>query len=227
MKNLTKALLLILMLALSLCVCAEDAPTVYVTVANGTPVLARLAVTVTDIDSDGVLTVNDALTLAHEAAFEGGAAAGYASALSDYGMSLNRLWGVDNGGAYGYYVNNAMAYSLLDPVQDGDSVYAYVYTDLAAFSDLYCYFDRETVTAAKDASFTLTLTAMGFDESWMPVALPVAGAVVTVNGESTEFVTDEAGQVTVTVFWDGDAVLSAYCVDAVLIPPVCIVTPEA
>ena len=60
--------------------------TVLVTIAdaNGDLVLAMEPVTVIDIDEDGLLTINDALYCAHEEAYEGGAAAGYASAMSDY-----------------------------------------------------------------------------------------------------------------------------------------------
>ncbi|MBP5657968.1 MAG: hypothetical protein J6X52_05545, partial [Clostridia bacterium] len=86
--------------------CAAKDPVVYVTIANGELVLAREAVTLTDADNDGALTINDALYLAHEAKFEGGAAAGYASSTGDYGLSLTKLWGVENGGSYGYFVND-------------------------------------------------------------------------------------------------------------------------
>ena len=58
---------------------AADGATVYVTIANGSLVMTQEAINVTDADGDGTLTINDALFLAHEAGFSGGAAAGYAS----------------------------------------------------------------------------------------------------------------------------------------------------
>ena len=77
-------------------------------VANGGLELANSEVTVTDIDGDGALTINDALCAAHESYFKGGAAAGYASEMSDYGLMLTKLWGIENGGSYGYYVHETV-----------------------------------------------------------------------------------------------------------------------
>ena len=56
--------------------------------------LAMEKITVADNDGDGALTINDALYAAHEKAFTGGAAAGYASVQSDWGLSLSKLWGI-------------------------------------------------------------------------------------------------------------------------------------
>ena len=97
---------------------ADDGTKVYVTIADkdGKLVLVQEAITVTDIDNDGKLTINDALYCAHEAKFEGGAAAGYLSEMTEYGLSLKKLWGTDNGSGYGYDVNNEGAMSLSDEV---------------------------------------------------------------------------------------------------------------
>ena len=67
--------------ALSIAVAAEEArlsADVYVTVSDkdGNLALTQEKITVTDVDSDNKLTVNDALYCAHEAKYEGGAAAG-------------------------------------------------------------------------------------------------------------------------------------------------------
>ena len=76
---------------------------VYVTIADGSGqlVLAQEAISVTDTDNDGVLTINDALYAAHEAKYDGGAAAGYASSVGQYGLAMDKLWGTENGGSYG------------------------------------------------------------------------------------------------------------------------------
>lgn len=49
----------------------------------------------------------------------------------------NKLWGTENGGSYGYYVNNVSTWSLTDPVDEGDYVNAFVYTDLTTWFDTY------------------------------------------------------------------------------------------
>ena len=208
----------LMLLSLTPVLAEETAPVVYVTIANGSVVLPCQAVELTDADEDGALTIADALYLAHEAAFEGGAEAGFACENTEYGLSMTKLWGVDNGGAFGYYVNDAMAMSLADPLKDGDYVNAYVYTDTAAYSDMYCFFDLKT---AAEGDVALTLSGVSFDENYAPVVNPVAGAVITVNGEKTDAVTDENGQATVTVK-AGD-VISAVSDTATLVPPCCVV----
>ena len=207
---------------------AATEATVLVTIADATGALALAAepITVTDIDADGLLTINDALYCAHEDCYEGGAAAGYASEMSDFGLSLAKLWGAENGGSYGYYVNDVAAWGLADPVADGDRVNAFVYTDLTAWSDTYCYFDVAAADAKAGDTLTLTLSAAGFDADWNPVTLPVAGATITVNGEKTEAVTDENGKATITLTGEGELVISAVSDAQVLVPPVCVVTLE-
>ena len=179
---------LVLLFCMSAAVSAEaasDGVTVYVTLSDGAGhlVMARQPVAVTDLDADGSVTVNDALIAAHDEAYTGGSEAGYASVAGEYGLSITRLWGIENGGSYGYYVNNAMAMSLQDPVADGDRVSAYVYADLTAWSDMYCWFEPETASLKQGETVTLTLSGAGFDADWNPVTLPVEGAELTVNGE--------------------------------------------
>ena len=199
------------LLALALCGAAV-AETVYVTIADGQGqlVMVNAAIDVTDVDADGALTINDALYAAHEAAYEGGAEAGYAAADAGYGLSISKLWGEENGGSYGYYLNDASAYSLLDPVADGDYLNAFVYTDLEAWSDLYCTFGYREVVADAGANIKLTLNMMTFDENWNPVSLPVEGAILTIDGEDSDAA--------------GDHLISARSDSAILVPPVCIVT---
>lgn len=207
---------------------SDEAVDVYVTVSDGkgSLVLAKEQVSVTDVDADGVISISDALYAAHEANFEGGAAAGFASSMTEYGLSLDKLWGVANGGSYGYYVNNVSAWSLGDAVKDGDHVKAYVYIDLTAWSDTYCYFDSEEIVAKAGDEISLTLTGKGYDESWNPVDVPVEGATITLNGEATEFKTDAEGKVIITIEEAGDYVVSAVSDTAVLVPPVAKATVE-
>lgn len=204
----------------------KESVDVFVTISDdkGDLVMTHEKITVTDIDSDGALTVNDALYLAHEAGYEGGAAAGYVYYESQWGLSLDKLWGVANGGSYGYVVNNASAMGLNAPVQDGDYLTAYVYTDLTAWSDQYCYFDQYTLTAKAGEEITLTLVASSYDANWNPITLPVADAVITVNGKATDYKTDARGKVTLKLDDIGKAVISATSETLTLVPPVCTVT---
>jgi hypothetical protein len=234
MRKFTKQLCLLLACALCLCVsligCGEQEITdaVYVSIAvKGEMVLTYQAVALEDKDGDGATTINDALQAAHDAHFDG--TDGFASAQSEYGLSLNKLWG-DTSGAYGYMLNNAsVATSLSEPVKVGDHVYAYVYADQTTWSDTYCYFDKAEMTVAAGESFTLTLMSAGFDENWAPVSKPVAGATITINGESIDTKTNDAGQITISMGEKSkkDAFVVSATSDAiVMVPPVCLVTVE-
>ncbi|MBQ8248751.1 MAG: hypothetical protein IJY93_02555 [Clostridia bacterium] len=191
---------------------------VYVTIAKGGIVLAYEDVDLRDADNDGTLTVSDALYLAHEEKYNGGASAGFASEMSDYGLSLTKLWG-DESGSFGYTVNNVSCMSLADPVKAGDHIVAYVYTDTATWSDIYCYFDKAELDINENAQFTLALTMNTYDAEWNTVQIPVEGARITINGNTTDYVTDANGKVTLSL--TDDAIISAVSDTMTLVPPIC------
>ena len=90
MKRIFLMLLAMLLVLGSLCLIAcgadgDEIPenAIYVTVSDGSLALVRRAVSLSDADGDGATTIADALILAHDAAYEGGAAAGFGSAETD------------------------------------------------------------------------------------------------------------------------------------------------
>lgn len=201
----------------------SDVPYVYVTIAdeNGELVLASQYVSLT---SDG-MTLDDALRAAHEQFSD--EEHGYVSEQTQWGRSIVSLWGVENGGSYGYYINDASAMSLLDEVKSGDHVCAFVYTDTMDFSDTYSYFDSHILYDQKRGDeVTLTLMQAGFDENWMPVSLPISGAVITVNGKATESVTDANGKATIVIDDAGTLLISAEKEGVNLVPPACVANVE-
>ncbi len=183
-------------------------------------------VSVSDADSDGAITVGDVLVAVHDQKFDGGAAAGYATADSKYGPAITKLWGVENGGSYGYYVNNTMSMGLTDPVAEGDSVYAYTFKDVAGFSDVYSFFTSDTATGKVGDTVSLTLQAVTFDENFAPVTGPFEGASILLNGEDTGVKTDKDGKAEVKLTAAGTAIISAVSDTATLVPPVCVATVE-
>lgn len=222
------AILLSVMMLVSVSVIAVSAATaevteVYVTICDkdgGVAVTAE-KVNVTDSDNDGAITISDALYAAHDAFYPDGAAAGYETETSQYGLGLKKLWGVANGGSYGYYVNNASAWALTDPVQNGDYVVAFIYTDLVGWSDHYSYFDRFMGDVKADEELTLTYSEVGFDPiSWDPQVMPVEGAVITVDGQATEYKTDAEGKVTLKLSENGTHIISAKADGKTLVSPI-------
>jgi len=222
-----KNLICVLVAAIMLLSCAfAFAETAYVSVSNsqGELVMAYVPVDLSDADADGAVTIADALTLAHDAAYEGGAAAGFRADDMGYGLCITKLWGEELGSGYGYYVNNASAMNLLDPVADGDHVKAYSFTDMDTWSDTYCYFDANT---ADGSEISLTLTALSYDADWNLVPNPVAGAVITVDGQDTAAITDAEGKAVLSLEAAGQYLISARSDSMTLVPPVCIATVAA
>lgn len=207
---------------------AEEADTkVFVTISDdqGALVLTQKEVKVTDQDEDGKITIYDALYCAHEQNYTGGAQAGFMTEDTQWGVSLMKLWGVENGGSYGYYLNNASAMSLTDSVKNGDTVQAYAYVDTTTFSDMFCYFDRDTLRVDAGEEVTLTLNGISFDPiTFAPVAAPVSGAKILVDGQDSGIVTDAAGKCTVKI--TKNCVISATSQSATLVPPVCVAEVE-
>lgn len=209
------------MLALSLLCLAscggEKGPFVYVTVANEK---GEIAAQYEKVEFTEGMTIDAALAALHEKKCKGG----YATEQTAYGLSMVKLWDVENGGSYGYYVNNASPTSLSDKLCEGDHVYAFVYTDTVNFSDTYAFFSAPTAETAKGESLELTLSTSGYDSSWTPVNLPAAGAKLLIDGTETDIITDAEGKATVKFDKKGTYVVTACAENLNLVTPFVIVT---
>lgn len=176
--------------------------------AEGNLVLAQESIDVTDYDKDGTLTIADALYCTHADKFSGGAD-GVKIGQGTHGLELQKLWGVDNGINYGFYVNNKMSNGVSDPIEDGSYLNAFIFRDTKTFADKYSYFDTYTENVEAGEEKELTLYRIVFDENYAPVPEAVAGAKITVNGEETDLVTDAEGKVKVKADKSGKNVVSA------------------
>lgn len=221
----TALIVLALMLVFSFSI-AEEKPAgvnVFVSVTDGenTLALAYEPILATDQDGDGVITIADALACAHILKHEKGAEAfGYAQ--TEYGYSLTRLWDVDNGGSYGYMVNDISPMSLQDRVYEEDHIKAYCYTDLVAWSDSYSFFTFPYAEIPANMIMPVTLFSAGYDSAWNPVTFTVSDAVIYVNGEETEIRTNENGLFEISFSEAGRYVITAVSESTNLVAPVCI-----
>ena len=202
-------------------VCRDSA---YVTGTDGEPV-AAVPVSVSDCNGNGTIDIDDALFCAHDLFYPGGAEAGYASAKTEYGLSMTKLWG-DESGAFSYYINNAMVVTdTTAALKDGDLLSAYVYADQVGWTDTYTYFTA--VPAGRFPAERRCLSGEAVDLIVMKDVFgtpePFAGATLLANGEPVG-VTDQTGYIRYYAGDPGATVLSAASDDLVIIPPYCRLT---
>lgn len=209
-----------------------DPADIFVTFSDNTGkvILAQEKITVQDKNGDGKFNIDEALFAAHEAKYEGGAAAGYATADGMYGLYVTKLWG-DTSGNFGYYVNNGMSMGLTDEVKAGDYLNAFVYqvyqfdpVTYETTADSYSYFDKYTASVTQGDSLTVTLKAVEFDASFNPVDVAVGDALILIDGVETAYKTDAQGKVTFPIEKTGELLISAKKDGTVLVPPVLKVT---
>lgn len=202
----------------------EAPPTLAVTLVgkDGSLAFACESVSPNDADGDGLLTVHDVLTCAHETLWKG-EGDGYRAERTepDGDLQVHTLWG-EEPGACAFRLNHLPA-DLLTPVSDGDFLYIYSLTDEAEETPLYCHFDETFASVAGAETLTLTLLADGTDADGEPAQVPVPGAVICIDGKDSAFVTDENGEVTLAFDGSGRCVISARKDGEPLVPPVCAV----
>ena len=197
-----------------------DSATVYFTVSNQ-GVLAQtsdgqaaieLPVTVKDLDSDGILTYDEALVALHEKYCEGG--------YEISGGFVQKFWNVTtNPKGSNYFLKNNEALSMgvndkSSTVAQDDQLYACVFKDEAKWSDVICYFDSRALTAEAYKDITLNLQGSSSMAVGGYKAGSVAGAEVGVWKDGTftaikNAVTDSKGNVTVSFEEPGTYIVSA------------------
>lgn len=116
----------------------------------------ELPVTVTDVNSDGILTFDEALVALHEAYCPDGYALN--------GNSVRKLWGSEVTAPIVAKNNKILEKAVnwkTSTVDEGDKLYAASIKDTVDYSDCLSYFDKTEVTVDEGKEFTLTLKAAG------------------------------------------------------------------
>ncbi len=202
---------------------------VYVSISDkGSAQLAYEKLKVSDRNGDGKVDIDEVLYAAHEKSYNGGAQGGYATEDGQYGRFITKLWG-DTSGNFGYYVNNAMAMSLGDEVNDGDHVYAYVTANAYPNSDAYAFFDKSAATVAQLGKLTLSLKYQsGYDESWAPVfgsfenaTVKVYDAILESEADGVDCTSLGGGKYSFSFKNDGEYVIVATAENNAIVPAVC------
>ena len=220
---LSAALIAFSAMSISAFAAEEESAKINITISDdkGQFVVTQEELSVTDADKDGKLTIEDAFILIHDAKFEGGAEKGFAYTDSNGSKFISKLWGIENGGSYGYYLNDTMSNGLNDEVKEGDRLNAFVYQDAASYSDSYSFFDVTKAEAKIEDEIALTLSHVAFDKDWKPFNEAVEDAVITIDGKDTEFKTDAEGKAVIKLAEAGKHVISAKSDKTILVPAVC------
>ena len=199
---------------------SADSATVYFTLSNQ-GVLAQtsdgqaaieLPVTVKDLNSDGILTYDEALVALHEAYCPGG--------YEISGGFVQKVWNVTTNpkGSYYFLKNNvALPMGVSDKsstVAQGDQLYTCIFKDEANWSDVICYFDSRALTVEAYKDITLNLQGSSSMAVGGYKAGSVAGAQVGVWKDGTftaikDAVTDSKGNVKVSFEEPGTYIVSA------------------
>ena len=211
---------------------AADA-NVKVTISKrGVLALANATVTVTDRNSDGRLTYDEAMVAVHEEYCSDGFAINY-----DTGW-VYKLWGVDSSNLLFFKNDIPLSRFIGDNtsvVKAGDSLYAAILMYEEAYKDLYAKFEPKTVTAKQGETFELALTGyVGAHNGSNPNWAVISGAQVGIWEDGAfeaipDKTTDENGKVNLAIAAAGTYIISAYDNNksAPLMAPVCVVTVEA
>lgn len=109
-------------------------------------VMAEREVTVKDLNSDGILTYDEALTAVHDEYYEGGSAGYETGKAEDTGsLYIGKLWGISED-AYGWWKDDELCTDLEEAVHAGDELTAFVYKDIEKRSDSYTKFAKTAYT---------------------------------------------------------------------------------
>lgn len=196
--------------------------TAYITIVDskGEFQTAYEPITFRDVNKDKVLSVYDILYTAHRSKHPDGVDA-FGAEETQYGLSLTKLWGEENNGSFGYFVNAEPAMDLAHKVENGDHVVAFCYTDTKQNSDRFCWFDINRAFVDDGKNVELTLSTYDMDENGDTVVVPVVGATLLFDGEKTAYKTDSNGYVEMPLSHPKkDHIISAVGDNELLVPPV-------
>ena len=199
----------------------------------------ELPVTVTDVNSDGILTFDEALVALHEAYCPDGYALN--------GNSVRKLWGSEVTAPIVAKNDKVLEKAVnwkTSTVAEGDKLYAASVKDTVDYSDCLSYFDKKAVTVEAGKEFTLTLKAAGeyfsgsnYSElnaygisvgTWEKGSFKAITGKETVTNGTVTLSFSEAGTYIVTANGtlpgEADDGFDTYDVDCPVSAPYCIVT---
>lgn len=169
-----------------------------------------------DADGDGVITFNDVLIIFHR---QNDMPNEYATSTHNGTLCIDKICGVQDGSTYGFAMDDVLYAELLTPIRDnenqtGNRITVYAYKDRTGFSDRYTYFRAigdDFIFPVSNSelyechgSQKLQLRQVYYDQNGRLQDQPLPGAVITIDGQRTDYVADANGMVLIyqDVLWD-------------------------
>lgn len=197
-------------------VMADETITVYVSVSRyGDFVQDKngnlMAYVPIELNGQNSYTIDDVFSLMHELYYPDGVE-GYATSYSEeWGLGVDKLWG-DISYNFGYQVNGGRV-SVMGPgheVEDGDSIDACIYKNTYQNLEKYARFEATVEETYREKEVCLTLSYVsGYDDHWNSIFSPCEGATIYIDGEETDYITNENGEVTMSFSEMGMYLISA------------------
>lgn len=211
-KKVLSIILAVVMILGSFSVCAEDVQDISVYLSIG-----KYGELVTDKDGNAFACVeielngkesynlDDVFLTAHSLYYEDGEE-GYASSVGQWGPGVDIFWG-DTSYNFTYLINDSYASGTEDVVHDGDYIEFAILTNQY---EGYAMFDKRRISLYTNNECSLTLEYFsGYDENGDNIISPCEDATIIINGEETEYKTDESGQVSLSFENEGTYIVSA------------------
>ncbi len=192
-----------------------DAIKVYITISKDGEVVEdrngeKVAVVPVELLGKKEYTLDDVFKSAHGQYHKDGEEA-YGTAESQWGLGVSKLWGIENGGNYGYQINNGevMVMGPTQAVNDGDIVDAYVIKNNYPDTEAYATFNQPIVIVEKGESINYKLVSATYDENFNMVFVPVEGATIYSDGDKMDWVTDANGLMWIKYNEEGEHIITA------------------
>ncbi len=213
----------------------SDGITVYVTVSkygemvndkNSNPI----AVTPIELSGQETYILDDVFKAVHTDLYEDGIS-GYETAVGDYGLYVIKFWG-DTSGNFTYQVNfgEEEVWGPTHEMENGDYVEFCINKSVYPDTEVYTRFDKKNAEIQPGETIDLVLSQGEYAANGLSFS-PCTDALITINGITTEIVTNEEGQASLCFDECGKYIISAIKTKLVneetvtaIEAPVCMVT---
>lgn len=190
-----------------------NAVEVYVTVSKHGEIVTdksnnAVAMAPVGLSGEETYDLDDVFLAVHDALYEEGTA-GYETDTGDYGLYVSKFWG-DTSGNFTYQVNfgSENVWGPTHEIEDGDYVEFCINKNSYPDTEVYTRFDTAKIDIYVEETVDLVLSQANYTADGMSF-FECPDATITINGLTTEYMTDADGKVSIEFGTPGKHVVSA------------------